>query len=245
MKYFKLFTVARRRAGREEVMRRGFLVGAVLLLSLAVAPAFAQTWVTNTGFASNRLLWDQFNYPVLSTPMVSFSSVSLSPAGASNATPGNVAGATNSTLSISNMGLSSTANMTPPTIPLVSVSGQPTVVGSVSPLIGPQPFVPLAAVAPFAHRQFAGHPHFGHRGPQTIMMARNMPQMMINTGAAEFNNAYSIPVAPENLAQAAAQSRAWQQAHPTTRTYTNQDIDRLHQQDANQPVNQAPQAPKQ
>ena len=224
-------------------MRRGFLMGAVLLVSLAVTPAFAQTWVTNTGFASNRWLWDEFNYPVLSTPMVSFNSVSVSPAGASNATPGNVAGATNSTLSISNMGLSSTANMTPPTIPLVSVSGQATVVGSVAPLIGPRPFVPLAA---FDGRRFAGAGRrFGHHGPQTIMMARNMPQMIINTGAAEFNNAYSIPVPPEDLAQAAAQSRAWQRAHPTTRTYTNQDIDRLHQQEANQPMNQAPQAPKQ
>lgn len=228
-------------------MRRGFLVGAVLLMSLAVAPAFAQTWVTDTGFASNRLLWDQFNYPVLSTPMMSLNSVSLSPAGASNATPGNVAGATNATLSISNMGLSSTANMMPPTLPLVSVSGQPTVVGSVSPLLGPQPFVPLAALPPFGPPQFAplGHRHFGHHGPQTIMMARNMPQMMINTGAADFDGAYSMPVPPENLARAAAQCRAWEQAHPATRTYTNQDIDRLHQQDANQPVNQAPQAPKQ
>ena len=226
-------------------MRRGFLVGAVLLVSFSVVSAVGQTWVTTTGFASNHLLWDQFNYPVLSTPMVSFNSVSLSPAGASNATTGNVAGATNATLSVSNMGLSSTANMTPPIVPLVSVSGQPTVVGAVSPLIAPQPFVPLARVGRLGPRRFAAGLHFGHHGPQTIMMARNMPQVMINTGAAEFDNAYSIPVAPENLAQAAAQSRAWQSAHPTTRTYTNQDIDRLHQQDANQPVNQAPQAPKQ
>ncbi|HET7751842.1 MAG TPA: hypothetical protein VFK81_20785, partial [Terriglobales bacterium] len=100
-------------------MRRGFLAGAVLVLSLAAVQAFGQTWVTNTGFASNRLLWDEFNYPVISTPMLSLNSVSLSPAGASNATPGNVAGATNATLSITNMGLSSTANMTPPAVTLV------------------------------------------------------------------------------------------------------------------------------
>src|SRR5437868_14278198 len=116
-------------AGREEVMGRAFLAGAVLVFSLAVVQAFGQTWVTNTGFASNRLLWDEFNYPVVSTPMLSLNFVSLSPAGASNATAGNVAGATNATLSITNMGLSSTANMVPPAVTLVSVSGQPTVVG--------------------------------------------------------------------------------------------------------------------
>lgn len=213
-------------------MRRGFLAVAVLVLGLT-AGAVGQTWVTNTGFASNRLLWDQFNYPVLSTPIMSLNTVSLSPAGASNATAGNVAGATNATLSISNLGLSSAANVTPPAIPLVSSSGQPTIVGAVSPWIARAPFVPVAA----RHGMF-------HHAPHGVMMARNMSQAMINTGAAQFDDAYSIPVPPENLAQAAAESRAWQRAHPASRVYTNQDIDRLHQQQANQPVNQAPQ-PKQ
>ncbi|MGE5204395.1 MAG: hypothetical protein ACM3PW_02190 [Chlamydiota bacterium] len=218
-------------------MRRGFLAGAVLVLILAVAQGFGQTWVTNTGFASNRLLWDQFNYPVLSTPMMSLNSVSLSPAGASNATPGNVAGATNATLSISNMGLSSTANMTPPTIPLVSVSGQPTVVGATSSLIGPRPFVPLAAG--LGHR-FRSRP-VRHR----MIMARNAPQtVFLNPGAAVFDNAYAIPAAPDNLAQAAQQIRAWGQAHPPVKVYTNQDIDRIHQQDASRPETAIP-APKQ
>ena len=218
-------------------MRRGFLAGVVLLLSLATVQAFGQTWVTNTGFASNRLLWDQFNYPVVRTPMLSLNSVSLSPAGASNATPGNVAGATNATLSVTNMGLSSTANMTPPTVTLVSVSGQPTVVGAVSPLVGPRPFVPLAAGLG-RHTMALPRPH-------GMMMAHNAPQtIFLNTGAAVFDNAYGIPVAPENLAQAAKDIRAWEQAHPPAKVYTNQDVDRIHQQDASRPETAIP-APKQ
>jgi hypothetical protein len=168
---------------------------------------------------------------------MSLNTVSPSPVGASNATAGNVAGATNATLSISNMGLSSAANVTPPAIPLVSSSGQPTVVGAVSPLAGPGPYVAIAG-ARARHAMFYG-------GPHGRMMADNMPRMMINTGAAQFDDAYSIPVPPENLAQAAAAIRAWEKAHPATRTYTNQDIDRLHQQQTNQPVNQLPQPPKQ
>ena len=224
-------------------MRRGFLAGTVVLLILAVAQGFGQTWVTNTGFAANRLLWDQFNYPVLSTPTLSLNEASPSPVGASNATAGNVAGATNATLSISNMGLSSAANLTPPAVPLVSESGQPTVVGAVSPLIAPGPYVPLAAPL---QRRFVAVTSRGMlpRGPRGVMMARNMRPEFINTGAAQFNDAYSIPVPPENLALAAAESRAWERAHPATRVYTNQDIDRLHQQQANQPPTQAPQ-PKQ
>lgn len=217
-------------------MGRGVLAGAVLLLSLAVAQGFGQTWVTNTGFAGNRLLWNEFNYPVISTPMVSLNSVSLSPAGASNATPGNVAGATNATLSVTNMGLSSTANMTPPAVPLVSVSGQPTVVGAVSPFIAPAPFVPVAAAA----RRF-----MVRRGPHGMMMAHNAPQtIFMNTGAASFDNAYGIPVPPQNLAQAAKNIRTWGQAHPPAKVYTNQDIDRIHQQDANRPETAIP-TPKQ
>ncbi|HKC70986.1 MAG TPA: hypothetical protein VKB60_05140 [Terriglobales bacterium] len=217
-------------------MRRGFLAGAVLLLSLATVQAFGQTWVTNTGFAGDRLLWDEFNYPVVSTPIISLNSVSISPAGASNATAGNVAGATNATLSITNMGLSSTANMTPPAVTLVSVSGQPTVVGAVSPLVGPRPFVHLAAGL--------GRHAMTHPGPHGMMMARNAPQtIFLNSGAAVFD-AHAIPAAPENLAQAAKAIRTWEQAHPPAKVYTNQDIDRIHQQDASRPETAIP-APKQ
>jgi hypothetical protein len=217
-------------------MRRGLLAGAVVLLSLAAVQGFGQTWVTNTGFASNRLLWDQVNYPVVSTPILSLNTVSASPAGATNATPGNVAGATNATLSITNMGLSSSANMLPPSVPLVSVSGQPTMVGSVARRMGPRPFVPLAAGL--------GRHSMMHPEPQEVMMAHNMPQRFLNTGAAVFDNAYSIPAPPENLAQAAAAMRAWEQAHPASKVYTNQDIDRIHQQDATRPETAIP-APKQ
>jgi hypothetical protein len=218
-------------------MGRGFLAVAVLVLSLAAVQAFGQTWVTNTGFASNQLLWDEFNYPVISTPMLSLNSVSLSPAGASNATSGNVAGATNATLSITNMGLSSTANMIPPAVTLVRVSGQPTVVGAVSPLVGPRPFVPLAAGL--------GRHAMARPRQHGIMMARNAPrQVFLNTGAGVFDNAYPIPFAPENLAQAAKAIRAREQAHPPAKVYTNQDIDRIHQQDASRPETAIP-APKQ
>jgi len=213
-------------------MRRGLI--AVVFLSFAVVSAFGQTWVTNTGFASNHLFWDQFNYPVVSAPILSLNSVSVSPAGASNATPGNVAGATNATLSISNMGLSSSANLAPPAVSLVSVSGQPTVEGAVSPLMGPRPLVPLAS-------RLGGHPMM-RPGPHGMMMARNMPEKFLNTGAAGFDNATSIPARPGNLAQAAAAIRAWEQAHPPAKVYTNQDIDRIHQQDANRPATQIPPA---
>jgi hypothetical protein len=75
-----------------------------------------------------------------------------------------------------------------------------------------------------------------------MMMARNMPEKFLNTGAAGFDNATSIPARPGNLAQAAAAIRAWEQAHPAAKVYTNQDIDRIHQQDANRPATQIPPA---
>ena len=79
-------------------------------------------------------------------------------------------------------------------------------------------------------------------GPHGMMMARNMPEKFLNTGAAGFDNATSIPARPGNLAQAAAAIRAWEQAHPPAKVYTNQDIDRIHQQDANRPATQIPPA---
>lgn len=87
-----------------------------------------------------------------------------------------------------------------------------------------------------------GHPAMTERGHREIMMARNRPReaTFLNTGAAVFNYAHSIPVAPENLAQAAKNIRAWQQAHPPAKVYTNQDIDRVHQQDLNRPQTAIP-----
>jgi hypothetical protein len=74
------------------------------------------------------------------------------------------------------------------------------------------------------------------------MMAENEPHRFLNTGAAVFNDAHAIPSEPENLAAAAAAIRAWEQAHPPAKVYTNQDIDRIHQQDANRPQTQIPPA---
>jgi hypothetical protein len=63
---------------------------------------------------------------LVTTPSVSLSSVSPSPVGASNATYGNVAGATNSTLSMNTNGASSVyTQMVPyPGNPTVAVYGQ-------------------------------------------------------------------------------------------------------------------------
>jgi hypothetical protein len=221
-------------------MGRGFLGAAVLFLILVVAQAWGQTWVTNTGFASNRLIWEQYNYPVASTPILSLNNVSIAPAGASNATAGNVAGATNATLSISNMGMASSANMVPPQVPLVSVSGQPTVVGAITPWRGPRPFVPLARMGGTV---MAGHAMMMHGGPQEMMMAKNEHHReMLNTGASVFDNAYAIPAAPENLAEAAKQIRAQRMTQPPSKVFTNQDIERLRQQDANRPQTPIPPA---
>ena len=75
-----------------------------------------------------------------------------------------------------------------------------------------------------------------------MTMARNEAPALINTGAAVFDDAHRIPVRPEDLARAAAASRAWEQAHPAKRVYTNQDVDRIHQQEANRPATQIPPA---
>lgn len=81
-------------------MRQVLRVGVLLLLA---STAFGQAtviggWATNLGPAG----WYPATpfVPVVTTPMISLQNFSPSPVGASNATAGNVAGATNSTLSI-------------------------------------------------------------------------------------------------------------------------------------------------
>ena len=65
---------------RRQVMSRVLTVSLVgilqlILLSLFLSalfetPAQAQTWVTNTGFASNRMIWNMPNAPLIGTPIV-------------------------------------------------------------------------------------------------------------------------------------------------------------------------------
>jgi len=78
------------------------LVTILCLLVLASALAFGQVVVTG-GTATTGPTVGVYAAPFvprISTPMVSLSTVSPNPVGATNATYGNVAGATNSTLSI-------------------------------------------------------------------------------------------------------------------------------------------------
>ena len=75
-------------------MRKVTLLCTILLLS---ALAFAQS--AARGFAGNCPYGCGPYVPMLTTPMLSFGTVSSSPVGATNATGGLIAGATNSTLS--------------------------------------------------------------------------------------------------------------------------------------------------
>ena len=110
-------------------MRRlGLLL--LLLATLAVIPAYAQVYVTNSGFASNRADWQLSNMPLLNTPIVDLGSASAGSVGATNATAGNLAGASNATVPL---GVSSSAMMN-----LAPVYGLPMV---------PAPMVPMETSA--------------------------------------------------------------------------------------------------
>src|SRR5437868_11504310 len=92
-------------------MRRTVFATATLILISMATLTQAQTYVTNSWFASNRMVYGVPNVPLVSTPIVDLQTYSPSPAGATNATPGNVAGASNAT--ISNMGLGTTVATAP------------------------------------------------------------------------------------------------------------------------------------
>jgi hypothetical protein len=76
-------------------MRRlALIVGLMVVSSLTQA----QVWVTNTGFASDRMIWGIPNVPLISTPIIDLQPGFVTAAGATNATAGNTAGASNATL---------------------------------------------------------------------------------------------------------------------------------------------------
>ena len=82
-----------------------------LFLAVSVIPVHAQTVVTNSGFASNRIEWGAPNVPLISTPILELGT-STSVAGATGGTAGNVIGASNAT--ISSPGVDSTIQMALP-----------------------------------------------------------------------------------------------------------------------------------
>ena len=79
-----------------------------LFLAVSVIPVNAQTVVTNSGFASNRMEWGAPNVPLITTPILELGT-STSVAGATGGTAGNVIGASNAM--ISNPGVDSTIQM--------------------------------------------------------------------------------------------------------------------------------------
>lgn len=116
----------------------------LLMFSFLLAISLhAQTFVTPSGFASNRADWQSMNMPLLSTPVLDIGTASQSPVGASNATIGNAVGASNATMSL---GVTSSAIMSPSPI-VYSV-----------PVLTP---MPMAQPAPEAPATTQGHVSLG------------------------------------------------------------------------------------
>jgi hypothetical protein len=113
-------------------MRKLLLICAVVLLA---GVAFGQVTILS-GYATNQG-WGGYYpappfVPLVSTPIVTLDTVSPSPAGASNATTGNVAGASNATLSI----------VQPPLTPIYTVpvwSGYDVIATATAPIAAPTP----------------------------------------------------------------------------------------------------------
>jgi hypothetical protein len=132
--------------------------------------------------------------PLVSTPMVSLQTVSSSPVGATNATGGLTAGATNSTLE------SLPADTNTDHTQAVWYWGANTIP------------TPTAEVAPPPHH---------------IMMEHMEHMARMHHGEAEVATYIAGPVESVNVMESVAAARS---ARKATRTYTNQDIDRVNQQ---------------
>jgi len=152
------------------------LLSALAVAQTAVIGGTASNWAPQYGVYAAPFV------PLVTTPSVTLSTVSPNPVGASNATWGNVAGATNATLS--------DEFMAPPP---VGVFTQPTWYG------------PPAAV------QF-GEPMHGHMQGQ-----REHAASEFRAGASE--GTWSVA---QLMAGSAPAGKA-------SRTYTNQDVDRMNQ----------------
>ena len=135
--------------------------------------------------------------PLVTTPSVSFQTVSSSPAGATNATGGLVAGARNSTLSVI------PGNTDAVHTEVVWYSGGDT------PLVSPA--VRLSLAEPFGMRESRGER--AERGR-----------------ADEARSAWTYYAAREHTASAVEASAAARSGRKASRSYSNQDVERMNQQ---------------
>lgn len=166
---------------------------AVLLSSAAFAQTVIPAVVDNYGCGGPFI-------PRVTTPEVSLETVSVNPVGASNATYGLIAGATNATLSVSNLNGNVGGTYTQPvwynggTTPLIS-----------APAV--QLPVPLA------------QPHYGIRREPEHERERA-------EGTARVWTYYA---GAEETASAAEASASMRSAKPAARTITNQDVEQVNQ----------------
>jgi hypothetical protein len=147
----------------------------------------------------------------LFAPQISFGSVRSSPAGASNATGNNIAGATNSTLS---------------TIPAAgnSSSLNPGYTNPAGPLFSPYNALNLfESEAPLEDEAL-------QRGSPND--SEEMPPPPFNRGAGQIDSAYNVTPDTQSLVAAARDTRQRELLARNVRTYTNEDLVRIKQHDA-------------
>jgi hypothetical protein len=167
-------------------MRRLALIAGLIVVSSLTLQTQAQVWVTNTGFASDRMIWGIPNVPLISTPIIDLQPSFVTAAGATNATAENTAGASNATLEN----------------------------------YGPEP-VMSSRFGP--HGRAIGEPE-GTPG----MRAH---QHRLDMGGASFESAYDFPdLGGQSLAEVTARARQYAMSHRAKRTFTNDDVNRVKQQ---------------
>ena len=137
--------------------------------------------------------------PLVSTPMISFQTVTSNPVGATNATGGLSAGATNSTME---------------SLPADSSTDHTQVVWYWGANTVPTREVAETALAPVHHPMMEHMQHMEHMG------------MMMHHGEEQGAVYIAGPVESESVTSAAAAAGGVRKA---TRTITNQDIDQLNQ----------------
>jgi len=185
-------------------MRSVIVFSAVLLLcgfaagQVTVVNGAAGNWIPSYGYYAAPVV------PLVTTPSVTLTTVSPDPVGARNATWGNVAGATNSTLSIVN---------DPPqgvyTQPVFYAPGEPRAV---------------VVIEPFAPHHEMMHPH------QEIVEMHGEHQMEIRGQGMEHRRGYEY-VAGYDMTGIAMMAKSWA-GKKASKTYTNDDIDKMNQSTA-------------
>ncbi len=139
--------------------------------------------------------------PLISTPMLSFETVSPNPVGASNATTGLIAGATNSTLSQEQGPTSSVY-----TVPVWYQGGAPLITPEVN--VVPEP---IGSERGFMHEEHARGEH---------MMGEH------GMGAKEERGAWLYYTGSEHTSDAAGAASAAKGSKKATHVYTNDDVTR-------------------